>query len=93
MDTRSTKPVLVRRSTAADFAALARLASLNGRPAPRGPFLVAEVGHRIVAAVSLDVAEAPLSDLAHETTDICTLLTKWGANLRRSSPATDSLAA
>jgi hypothetical protein len=93
MDTGSTKPVLVRRSTTADFAALARLASLSGRPAPRGPFLIAEVSGKLVAAASLDVPALLLADPAHETTNIRALLFKWGANLRRTAPATDSLAA
>jgi hypothetical protein len=93
MDAESKKPVLVRRSTAADFAALARLASLSGRRAPRGTFLVAEVGGTMVAAVSLDVAAKPLSDPAHDTNDIRALLSKWGARLRRQSRTAESLAA
>jgi hypothetical protein len=93
METQSSKLVLVRRSTAGDYPALARLASLAARPRPRGTFLVAEVGRKIVAAVSLDAAAKPLADPAHDTADVCLLLSKWGASLRRTSPATDSLAA
>ena len=93
MDTESSKPVLVRRSTAADFAALARLASLSGRPVPRGAFLIAEVGRSIVAAVSLDAASKPLADPSHDTADICLLLSKWGANLKRHGRYGDALAA
>jgi hypothetical protein len=93
METGSTKPVLVRRSTAADFAALARLASLSGRQAPRGPFLIAEVGGKLVAAASLDVPAMLLADPAHETANIRALLFKWGANLRRTASRVESLAA
>ena len=93
METGSNNPVFVRRSTSADFAALARLALLSASPMPRGAYLIAEVGGTMVAAVSLDVAETPLFDPQHDTTDICSLLSKWGANLRREPGAADSLAA
>ena len=93
MDTGSSKPVLVRRSTSGDFAALARLALLSASPMPRGTYLVAEVDGKMVAAVSVDMAEAPLFDPTEDTTDICSLLTKWGASLRRTPPSADALAA
>ena len=46
-------PVLVRRATAADQPAIARLARLDDKRMPEGPFLVAEVDGEPVAAMAL----------------------------------------
>jgi len=85
--------VFVRRSTVLDLATLSLLAAQGGRPAPRGVYLVAEVGGRIVAATSLDRPEAPLCAPTSDTTDIQELLRRWGQNLRRDVTRTESRAA
>ena len=46
-------PVLVRRATAADQAGIAKLARLDDKRLPEGPFLVAEVDGTLVAAMAL----------------------------------------
>ncbi len=47
-------PLVLRAATAADAAALDRLAALDSRPLPAGPHLVAESGGRLVAATGPD---------------------------------------
>ena len=42
----------IRSATAADTAALARLAALDSRPVPAAPVFVAELDDRLIAAVS-----------------------------------------
>jgi len=42
----------IRSATAADTAALVRLAALDSRPVPAEPVFVAEQGERLIAAVS-----------------------------------------
>ena len=42
----------IRSATAADTAALARLAALDSRPVPTAPVFVAELDDRLIAAVS-----------------------------------------
>jgi hypothetical protein len=42
----------IRSATAADVAALDRLAELDSREVPASPLLIAELGDRLVAAVS-----------------------------------------
>jgi hypothetical protein len=49
----TTEPVLLRLCSVHDDEALARLAVLEGRPAPRGQYVVAEVGGTVVAALPL----------------------------------------
>jgi hypothetical protein len=75
--------VLVRRSSWADWAAIERLAALNGRERPHGAFLVAEIGEAIVAAAPLDADCRPLADPAVPTADVADLLERWAGNLRR----------
>jgi hypothetical protein len=94
--TRTDQPsecVFVRRSILFDLPALSHLATQDGRPAPRGVYLIAEVGGRIVAATSLDRQEAPLCEPATDTADIQHLLLRWGSNLRREVKKTESRAA
>lgn len=47
------EPMLMRRATAADSARIWELARLDDKRLPAGPFLVAELGGEIEAAVSL----------------------------------------
>jgi hypothetical protein len=65
--------VTIRRATAADCAALERLAQLEGRPAPNGAALVAEVGRRILAARWLG-DRVTLADPFAPTGELVTLL-------------------
>jgi hypothetical protein len=85
--------LFIRRSTVVDLAALSHLAAQGSRPAPRGVYLIAEVGGRIVAATSLDRREAPLCDPTSDTADIQYLLRRWSDNLRRDFKRTESRAA
>src|SRR3954470_23857280 len=50
--------VLVRRAVPRDDARIRVLAGAGGRPPPRGPFIVAELGGEIVAAMSLKTRTA-----------------------------------
>jgi hypothetical protein len=52
--TSSESPLVLRLCTVHDDPAIERLAGLEGRPAPGGRFVVAEVGGEIVAAKPLD---------------------------------------
>ena len=65
--------LVLRRSTAEDAPALARLARLDSAPRPRGEMLVAEVDDRIVAAVPFDGGPA-IADPFRPTADIVELL-------------------
>lgn len=66
-------PVTIRHASPADRAAVARLAALEERPAPRGPVLVAEIGDDILAALPLD-GTAPVADPLKRTAGLVDLL-------------------
>jgi hypothetical protein len=51
-------PVTIRHARPEDGAAVARLAEMEERAAPRGPILVAEVERQILAALPLDGSAA-----------------------------------
>lgn len=63
----------VRRSTAADHAALARLAALDSASPPRGPALIAEAGSRMLAALPLGSGRA-IADPFEPTAELVALL-------------------
>jgi hypothetical protein len=65
--------LVLRRSSAEDAPALARLARLDSAPRPRGEMLVAEVDEKIVAAVPFDGGR-PIADPFRPTADIVELL-------------------
>jgi len=65
--------VALRLCTVADDAALERLAILEGRPAPAGRYVVAELDGEVVAAVSL-VTGAVLADPFRRTVQLRPLL-------------------
>jgi hypothetical protein len=67
------EPVLLRLSAVGDDEALARLAALESRPAPRGQHVVAEVGGVVVAALPLGSGSL-LADPFRRTTQIVPLL-------------------
>jgi len=64
----------VRMSTAADLDALERLAGLDSRRLPAGPFLLAEVDGELVAAAPIGSAGEPISDPFRHTADARALL-------------------
>jgi hypothetical protein len=68
-----TERLVLRRSSAEDAPALARLARLDSAARPRGEMLVAEVDERIVAAVPVDGGRA-IADPFRPTADIVELL-------------------
>jgi hypothetical protein len=74
--------IFVRRSRFTDGTAIAALAALSGKKVGRGPFLLAEVGGKLVAATSLDEGEL-ISDPFEDTEQVEDLLTRWAASLRR----------
>ena len=65
--------LVLRRATAEDEPALARLARLDSAPRPSGEMLVAEVEDRIVAAVPFAGGRA-IADPFHPTADVVALL-------------------
>jgi hypothetical protein len=67
-DAASTEPVVLRLCCVHDDTALERLAALEGRPAPAGRHVVAEVGGVVVAALPLGPGTAfadPFRPTAH----------------------------
>jgi hypothetical protein len=77
-------PVTIRRARPEDRPAVAQLAELEERAAPRGPVLVVEVGAEILAALALDGTTA----LAHpwrETAGLVDLLELRSRQLERAA--------
>lgn len=76
--------VVIRRTTAADAAALARLAQLDTRCAPSDEGLLAEHNGRVIAFVSLADGRAT-ADPFVPTCDVVTLLRLRAAQIRDAS--------
>jgi hypothetical protein len=72
-DVRGRAPITVREGTAADDAALERLAQLDSRAVPAGPVLVAEVGGEVRAAIPVRGGEA-IADPFHPTAELVAML-------------------
>jgi hypothetical protein len=70
--------ITVRRSTAGDAGALARLAALDSASPPRGPALVATADSRMLAALPIGSGR-PIADPFEPTAELVALL-----ELRRS---------
>jgi hypothetical protein len=80
--------LVLRRASAEDEPALARLARLDSAPRPDGDMLVAEVDEHILAAVPFDGGRA-IADPFHPTADIVELLRAHAERLaprRRPAP-------
>ena len=77
--------VTLRVSRRVDDDALDRLAQLEGRPTPRGPHLVAEVGGAVVAALALGPGP-PLADPFRPTAHLIPLLELRAKQLARDRP-------
>jgi hypothetical protein len=70
--------VVLRHATTADEHALRTLAALDSTPVPAGPFLLAEVGGRAQAALSLSDGTA-IADPFEPTAELVELLRSHGA--------------
>jgi hypothetical protein len=81
-DTALSTQITIRRMdlSDADRKALARLAQLDSRPRPEGIVLGAEVGGRLVAAISLDSGDV-VADPFSRTGELRTLLELRAAQL------------
>jgi hypothetical protein len=82
-----TGPILIRYSRDDDHVALERLAALDSRKLPKGPFLLAEVGGELVAAAPLDLDAEPLSDPFLPTANVRELLKLRARHILRSRGA------
>ena len=78
MSAQHTAPVVLRHATASDLGTLAELAELDSMRLPAGPFLLAEVDGRAVAALSLSDGLA-LADPFLPTAELVGLLRTHGA--------------
>ena len=67
------EPITIRHSTGTDRAAVQELAELDGRPAPVGETLLAEVDGKLWAAVGIDDGAA-VGDPFLPTADVLWLL-------------------
>ena len=66
-------PITIRRSTAGDAAAVARMAALDSGRAPEGDAMLAFVGGELRAVLPLDGGR-PLADPFHRTAELVELL-------------------
>jgi hypothetical protein len=78
-------PLTIRHATAADFAALERLAALDSRRIPTGELFVAEAEGRLLAATSLDTG-AIVADPFEHTAAIVELLRAHAGSVRPEAP-------
>jgi hypothetical protein len=78
--------VTIRMATAADAAALARLAALDSAPVPAGEALVAEVGDELWAAVSLEDSTA-IADPFRPSGELLALLVERARQLHVAAGA------
>jgi hypothetical protein len=78
--------VIVRLAGETDSGALRRLAERDGRSAPRGPLLVAEVDGRLLAARSLADGKAIADPFVHSA-HLAELLALRSAHLRGAASA------
>jgi hypothetical protein len=74
-------PMTIRPPTRADLPAVARLAELDSARVPRGRVLVAELGGRVVAAISLESGEV-FADPFVSTADVVKDLRAKAAEVR-----------
>jgi hypothetical protein len=71
-----TTPITIRQSSDADSPVLRELAELDSARPIEGPVLMAELGDRVVAAVSLDERRA-IADPFEPTQEVLELLWGW----------------
>jgi hypothetical protein len=82
-----TGPILIRYSRDDDQGALERLATLDSRMLPKGPFVLAEVDGEVVAAAPLDLDAEPLSNPFLPGANLRELLKLRARHVRRSQAA------
>jgi hypothetical protein len=82
-----TGPILIRYSREADQFALERLAALDSRALPKGPFLLAEIDGELAAAAPLDLSAEPLSDPFLPTANLRDLVKVRVRHVRRNRGA------
>jgi hypothetical protein len=80
-------PILIRYSRDDDQLALERLAALDSRMLPKGPFVLAEVEGEVVAAAPLDLEAEPLSNPFLPGANLRELLKLRARHVRRSQAA------
>jgi hypothetical protein len=78
------QPVTIRRATAADSAAIERLAALDSAPAPAGEILIAEIGEQVLGALEVASGTA-IADPFRPTAELVELLRVRAAALRAAS--------
>ncbi len=76
--------ITVRQAGPADAHALQRLSQLEGRPAPTGATLVAEVGRTVVAARSLETGDS-VADPFKPSAELRELLALRATHIRHAS--------
>jgi hypothetical protein len=84
--------ITIRVATAADQAAVRRVAALDSAFPPTGEVLLAEAGAELWAAVSVDTGHA-VADPFRPSADLVELLRLRAARLRGESPAQPSVLA
>lgn len=77
--------VVVRLATPADDAAIQRVASLDGRKAPAGRVLVAEVDGEVIAALSVAGRQA-VADPFRWTSDVVALMEMCAEQVATAEP-------
>jgi hypothetical protein len=93
MSTMTSSSLTLRRATIDDLASLVRLAQLDSRRLPAGPYLVAEADGRLVAAAVIATGDT-FADPFVPTTAVGGLLRERAAQLRAvDRPAFAPLAA
>jgi hypothetical protein len=75
----------IRRASAADAAAVARLAALDSAVPPTGELLLGEVGDELWAAVAVD-SGATIADPFRPSRDVVELLNLSARRMRREAP-------
>ena len=75
--------ITIRFAYPDDAAALRRLATLDSKPVPSGPLLVAEVGSELWAAVSVTEDGPPIADPFRYTAELVALLQERAHRLTR----------
>jgi hypothetical protein len=83
------RPVTLRLADIDDVARLERLAELDSRSLPHGPYLVAERDRRVEAAISLATGEL-VADPFRRTAEICELLRCHAGDVRVTAPRSPS---
>jgi hypothetical protein len=83
------RPVTLRLADEGDLAGLERLAQLDSRSLPPGPYLVAERDRRIEAAISLATGGL-MADPFRRTAEICELLRCHAGDIRVTAPSLPS---